>query len=117
MKAILTALTMPLFDVSLSTEEILNFYVERWDIEVFFRDCKTKLAFDKYQIRSAKGIRRFWLLTSLAHLMACLHSENFDFSQGYHWLSDILRKEHIRYIYEYGKQEKNIDDLFDMLAA
>jgi len=104
-------------DVSLSTEEILNFYVERWDIEVFFRDCKTKLAFDKYQIRSAKGIRRFWLLTSLAHLMACLHSENFDFSQGYHWLSDILCKEHIRYIYEYGKQEKNIDDLFDMLAA
>ena len=60
-------------DVSLSTEEILHFYVKRWEIEVFFRDCKTKLAFDKYQIRSSKGIRRFcsvtakqnWLLTNI----------------------------------------------------
>ena len=104
-------------DVSLSTEEILNFYVERWDIEVFFRDCKTKLAFDKYQIRSAKGISRFWLLTSLAHLTACLQSENFDFSQGYHLLSDTIRREHILYIYEYGKHEKSIDNLFDMLSA
>lgn len=58
-------------DVSLSTEQILNFYVNRWEIEVFFRDCKTKIAFDKYQIRSSKGIRRFWILTSLAYFIAC----------------------------------------------
>ena len=32
----------------LSTEEILNIYVNRWEIEVFFRDFKTKLAFDRY---------------------------------------------------------------------
>ena len=104
-------------DVSFSTEEILNFYVERWDIEVFFRDCKTKPAFDKYQIRSAKSIRHFWLLTSLAHLTSCLQSDNFDFSQGYHLLSDTILREHILYIYEYGKHEKNIDDLFSMLVA
>ena len=49
-------------DISLSTQEILNYYLERWTIEVFFRQAKQKLALDKYQIRSSRGIRRFWLL-------------------------------------------------------
>ena len=44
-------------DVSLTTHEILSYYVCRWAIEVFFRQCKDKLALDSYQIRSAKGIR------------------------------------------------------------
>ena len=39
-------------DVSLSTDEILSYYVCRWPIEVFFRQCKDKLALDSYQIRS-----------------------------------------------------------------
>ncbi len=66
-------------DVSLSSEEILNVYVNRWAIEVFFRDCKTKLAFDGYQIRSRKGIRRFWIITSLAYFIACSQSKSFHF--------------------------------------
>ena len=54
-------------DVSLSTDEILSCYVCRWPIEVFFRQCKDKLALGSYQIRSAQGIRRYWLLMSLSH--------------------------------------------------
>ena len=41
-------------DVSLSTGEILSFYVCRWQIEVFFRQCKDKLALGSCQIRSAQ---------------------------------------------------------------
>lgn len=48
-------------DVSLSTREILDRYVERWPVEVFFRQGKAKLALDQYQIRTARGIRRYWL--------------------------------------------------------
>ncbi len=40
-------------DVSLSTDEILSYYICRWPIEIFFRQCKDKLALDSYQIRSA----------------------------------------------------------------
>ena len=47
-------------DVSLSTDEILSCYVCRWSIEVFFRQCKDKLALGSYQIRSAQGIRRYF---------------------------------------------------------
>jgi hypothetical protein len=34
-------------DVSLSTREILDIYVERWPVEVFFRQAKNKLAFGR----------------------------------------------------------------------
>ena len=58
-------------NVAISTQEILDFYVERWSIEVFFRQCKNTLALDSYQIRSVKGIKRYWLLMSLAYYIAC----------------------------------------------
>lgn len=48
-------------DVSLSTDEILSCYVCRWQIEVFFLQCKDKLALGSYQIRSAQGIWQYWL--------------------------------------------------------
>ena len=43
-------------DVSLSTREILNRYMEWWSVEAFFRQSNDKIAFDRYQIRSSKGI-------------------------------------------------------------
>ena len=56
-------------NVALSTQEILSCYVYRWPIEIFFRQCKDKMALDGYQLRSAQGIKRYWLLMSLAHFM------------------------------------------------
>ena len=41
-------------DVSLSTREILDIYVERWPVEMFFRQAKDRLAFDRYQVRSSQ---------------------------------------------------------------
>ena len=46
-------------DCSLTTDEILAVYTNRWPIELFFRQCKGKLALDSYQIRSSQGIKRF----------------------------------------------------------
>lgn len=54
-------------NAELSTQEILDTYSRRWPIELFFRQSKGKLALDKYQIRSRKGIRRYWLIMSLVH--------------------------------------------------
>lgn len=41
---------------TLSIEEILTIYIERWSIEVFFRESKQKLGFDQYQIVPARGL-------------------------------------------------------------
>ena len=70
-------------NTALSDQKILDFYTIRWEIEVYFRDCKNRLALDKYQIRSTKGISRYWLIASLAYLIACFASKSFDFSEGF----------------------------------
>jgi hypothetical protein len=44
----------------------LQYYQNRWEIEVFFKQQKNLLGFKGYQIRSGKGIDRLWLLLSLA---------------------------------------------------
>ena len=85
---------------SLSTMTILNFYRKRWDIEVFFRQVKQKLALDKYQIRSVVGIQRFWLLMSLAHLLCCLDSERMSFQDGYASFQMAIQKERVEFIYQ-----------------
>lgn len=36
-----------------------------WLVEVFFRQAKDRLAFDRYQLRSSQEIRRFWLISQL----------------------------------------------------
>jgi len=90
-------------DTSLTTDEILALYAERWPIEVFFRQCKNVLAFDKYQIRSAKGIKRFWLIMSLVHLLCCTGTgKPADFASGYTFFQQELHRERISFIYHCG---------------
>jgi len=103
-------------NAALSDEQILNFYVQRWNIEVFFRDAKSKLALDKYQIRSSKGIKRFWIIASLAHLIACCESESFDFSDGYKIISNKIRCEQLDFIFDFVKAGGNKSDFLKMVA-
>ncbi|RHV10870.1 hypothetical protein DXB83_10435 [Blautia sp. OM06-15AC] len=65
-----------------------------------FRQCKTKLALDSYQIRSAQGIRRYWLLMSLEHYMCVEGNGKFcSFECGYHKISNIIQMEKYRYLF------------------
>ena len=89
-------------NVSLSTEQILGFYVVRWEIEVYFRDCKNKLAIDKYQIRSSKGIKHLWVIYSLAYNIVCMESDTYNFSAGYHILRNQMCIERVSYIFDYA---------------
>ena len=101
-------------DSRLSTEEILALYVDCWEIEVFFRTVKNKLAFDKYQIRSALGIRRFWLMTSLAYNLACLESDTYDFNDGYRKLSKVIDMERWSSLYYLAIASKDKSAFLEM---
>ncbi len=68
-------------DTSLDTATILRYYQNRWDIEVFFKQQKTILGFKGYQIRSVKGIERFWLLLSLTTFY-CIVSRNMPLGEA-----------------------------------
>ena len=91
---------------SLRMEEILAIYIQRWPIEVFFRESKQKLGFDQYQIRSSQGIKRFWLLMSLAHFLCCTQAgQNGTFRDGYAFFQQEILKEKISYIYQCGSMQ------------
>lgn len=57
----------------LTVQEIMNIYAIRWGIEVFFRNCKQKLAFDKCQLRKKQGIKRL-VAHSVHDSLFVLHS-------------------------------------------
>ena len=80
-------------DVSLETEEILN----------------------TYQIRTSKGIRRYWLLMSLAHLICCTGTGKcLPFEKGYAIFQKQLRAEKIEYIYQCGVRNASLEDLLTL---
>jgi len=54
-------------DIELSSEKIIEYYLNRWDIEVSFRYQKESLGLDHCQMRSLKGLKRFWILIYLVH--------------------------------------------------
>ena len=100
---------------SLSTTTILNFYMKRWNIEVFFRQAKQKLALDKYQIRSAVGIQRFWLLMSLAYLICCLESARMSFTDGYALFQKALQTERVEFIYRCAQNQIPLEQIVAFL--
>ena len=104
-------------DCSLSTQDILNLYLERWAIEVFFRQAKQKLALDQYQIRSSRGIRRYWLIMSLAHLICCMATgAPVPLQDGFSVIQLQLRKERITYIYQCGVSRVPLNNLLALVA-
>ena len=104
-------------DVSLSMDEILSYYVCRWPIEIFLCQCKDKLSLDNYQICSAQGIRRFWLLMSLAHFMCVAGpGEIGSFKNGYYQISDIIQLEKYHYLFLCAKRNHDFDSFMKSIA-
>ena len=104
-------------DVSLSTNEILDNYLCRWPFEVFFRQCKDKLALDSYQIRSAQGIRKYWLIMSFAHYMCVVGTgEVCPFETGYHKISDIIQMEKNLTLYQCARECNDFDYFVKVVA-
>ena len=104
-------------DCSLSTQTILDLYLERWPIEVFFRQAKQKLALDKYQIRSSRGIRRYWILMSLAHFICCMGTgKPLSLQEGFSAIQTQLQRERICYIYQCGVDREPLDRLLTSIA-
>jgi len=104
-------------DCSLSTQEILDLYLDRWSVEVFFRQAKQKLALVKYLIRTSTGIRRYWLLMSLAHYVCCFGTGAFvPFQVGLAAFQSALLRERITYIYLCGATHQPLDNLVALVA-
>ena len=88
-----------------------------WPVELFFRQSKDKLSFDRYQIRSSKGIHRYWLLMSLAYLIACTGcGETMPFEDGYAYIQNQIQKERLHFIYQCGARNILFDEVLALVA-
>jgi len=104
-------------DVTLTIQQILDHYVERWQIELFFRQSKNKLALDPYQIRSTKGIQRYWLFMSLAHFLCCIGTgKKLFFEDGYAFFQTEIERERITYLYQCGANHVPLKDVLALVG-
>ena len=104
-------------DTDLSTLEILETYVCRWEIELFFRESKSKLALDKYQIRTQTGIARYWLIMSLVHFMCCTCiKNNHTFNDGYQYLKHKIKEEQITKLYYFIQKGMLLEDVLKLVG-
>ena len=104
-------------DLSLDTGAILQYYAKRWRIETFFEQIKGSLGFEKYQIRSIKGIERLWTIMSLCHLLCSTGLEsNLPFGVGLLSLRKNISKEKIIFICQSALKGVPIMDICDLCA-
>jgi hypothetical protein len=59
--------------VDADAQTVIDIMAIRWNIEVFFEDCKDLLGSDQYQLMSTTAILRFWTLLSC---LACFLDEH-----------------------------------------
>ena len=54
-------------NTSLTTNQTIQYYKRRWDIEVFYRDCKQHLGMGEYQVRKLDAVVRHLHLVFLSY--------------------------------------------------
>ena len=70
------------------------------------------------QVRSAQGIKRYWLIMSLTHFMCCTCAgESYcNFTEGYKYFCDYVHKEQLRYIYKCVQKGISFEQLCTLVA-
>lgn len=103
-------------DTSLKPLDILTQYTDRWAIEPFFRDCKSYLGLDGYQVRSEKSINRYLTIMIINYTYCKLYSNNlYHFNTGYKCAKKDLEKSKVIYIYEAAANGKSLKEIFETL--
>ena len=76
-------------DLSLADKEILEHYGHRWSIETFFQLQKKYFGLNKFMVRSAKAIDRFFIILSVAHFFfTTALGKLMSFADSVHFLRD-----------------------------
>lgn len=103
-------------DRSITPLEILTQYTDRWAIEPFFRDCKTYLGLDGYQVRSEKSINRYLTIMLVNYTYCKIYSnDSYHFNTGYKAAKKDLEKSKVIYIYEAAASGMPLEKIFELL--
>jgi hypothetical protein len=76
-------------DLVLNDEEIFEHYAHRWSIETFFQLQKKYFGLNKFMVRSAKAIDRFFIILAVAHFFfTSALSQTLSFADSVHFFRD-----------------------------
>lgn len=90
-------------DISLDTAIILEYYQNRWDIEVSYRYHKNSLGFDEYQVESLTSIKRFWSMIFMAYTFLELFRASNGKTLKLKTIGDTIRYFRQQYMVEIAK--------------
>lgn len=87
---------------SIDAETILNHYVYRWSMEIFFRESKRYLGLDDYQVRTEKATKRFFILLMLTYVYYGFEvsGDTLNFSKGIKAARKEAKQNQVAWIYE-----------------
>ena len=110
-------------DVSLTTSTIIEYYMNRWDIEVSYRYHKTGLGLDEYQVESLKSIKRFWSMVFMTYTFLELFRVSNKKSLKLETLGDTIgyfRKQYlgsiVKFVFTCAKNDMDIDAIFSEIG-
>jgi Transposase DDE domain. len=99
---------------SLAQLDILTQYTDRWAIEPFFRDCKTYLGLDGYQVRSGKSINIYLIIMLVNYTYCKIYCTDFlYFNTGYKVAKKNLENSKVIYIYKAAASGTPIEKIFE----
>lgn len=106
-------------NVDFTDKEILEYYTNRWSIEVFFRQGKMRLGLDQYQIRSEKAVKRFWILLILTYVYCVLgiFDREQSFKQGLYESRRQCQQDWISWIYDKAKEGVPLEEIYGLLKV
>jgi hypothetical protein len=100
-------------DTELTTQTILEYYSQRWPIEIFFRQTKGNLGLNKYQVRSAQAIDRMLLLNALTYLYCVIGTGSYQqLGIGLRKVRSVTQRDKVAMIYKAAKDGIPIEDVF-----
>ena len=95
---------------------ILTKYTDRWAIEPFFRDCKSYLGLDGYQVRSERSIKRYLAIMIINYTYCKLYSnESYHFNTGFKLAQNDLQKARVIWIYNAATSGEPVEKNFKYL--
>jgi hypothetical protein len=106
-------------DAVMDTVSLLNHYVCRWPIEIFFRESKRYLGLDDYQVRGEKGIRRYFILLMLTYVYCGLEvsGNTLNFSNGLKIARMETRQSQIAWIFNQAQSGVPIEQVLKTLKV
>ena len=103
-------------NTELDTNTILEYYSQRWPIEVFFRQTKGNFGLNKYQVRSSLAIDRLLALITLAYLYCVCGTGCYQaLHYGLQRLRMSSRRSLIHFVYSAAQQLVPLENILVQL--